>query len=69
MALHHEILREIMSGRVPFRFTTRDLKTTPGSSEHRYIVGNGEYAENAINTIPRNHSVRLDGSWRLRSEG
>jgi len=26
------------------------------------MVGDGEYSENAINTIPRNHSVRPDGT-------
>src|SRR2546422_2190737 len=62
MALHDEILREILSGRVPFRFKIRDLKRTPGKVAGRYMVGRGEYSEKAINTIPRNHSVRPDGS-------
>jgi len=62
MALHDEILREIVAGRVPWRFKTRDLKRTPGNAADRYIVGKGEYSENAINTIPRNHSVRPDGT-------
>jgi hypothetical protein len=48
-----------MAGRVPWRFRTRDLKSTPGTrSSHHYLVGNEEYAENAINTMPRNHSIR-----------
>src|SRR5439155_24420050 len=58
MALHDEILREILSGRVPFRFKIRDLKRTPGKVAGRYMVGRGEYSEKVINTIPRNHSVR-----------
>src|SRR3989441_9397151 len=62
MALHDEILREILSGRVPFRFKIRDLKRTPGKVAGRYMVGRGEYSEKAIKTIPRNHSVRPDGS-------
>ena len=62
MALHDEVLRDITAGRVPWRFKTRDLKRIRGSSAGRYIVGNGEYSENAINTIPRNHSVRPDGT-------
>jgi hypothetical protein len=62
MALHDEILREIAAGRVPYRFKARDLKTIPGKTAHHYMVGNREYAENAIDTIPRNHSVRPDGT-------
>jgi hypothetical protein len=27
----------------------------------RAFQGNGEYAENTIDTVPRNHSVRPDG--------
>ena len=63
MALHHEIVRDIMAGRVPWRFKTSDLKGSPipGTKPRRYRVGKGEYSENAINTIPRNHSVRPDG--------
>lgn len=62
MALHDEILREIVAGRVPWRFRTRDLKRIPGAARGRYMVGNGEYSEKAINTIPRNHSVCPDGT-------
>lgn len=62
MALHDEVLREIATGRVPWRFKTRDLKRIPGSTRGRYMVGKGEYSENAINTMPRNHSVRPDGT-------
>jgi len=62
MALHNEILREILAGRVPFRFKIRDLKRTPGTGPGRYKVDLREYSENAINTIPRNHSVCPDGS-------
>jgi len=62
MALHDEILRDFMAGRVPWRFKTRDLKKIPGTKSRHYRVGNGEYAENSINTVPRNHSVRPDGT-------
>jgi hypothetical protein len=62
MALHDEILRDIMAGRVPWRFKIGDLKKIPGTKPRWYRVGNGEYAENAISTIPRNHSVRPDGT-------
>jgi hypothetical protein len=62
MALHDEILREILAGRIPFRFNVRDLKRSPGIGPGRYKVGLREYSENAINTIPRNHSVCPDGS-------
>jgi hypothetical protein len=62
MALHDEILRAIRDGRVPRRFKICDLKSVPGSSAERYIVGTREYSENAINTIPRNHSIRPDGT-------
>ena len=62
MALHDEILRDIMAGRVPWRFKIADLKKISGAKPRHYRVGNGEYAENAINTIPRNHSVRPDGT-------
>jgi hypothetical protein len=62
MALHDEILREIVAGRVPRRFKIADLKRNPGTKPCHYRLGKGEYAENAINTIPRNHSVRPDGT-------
>jgi len=62
MALHDEILREIKAGRVPRRFKTSDLKRIPGNTAGHYRVGDGEYSENAINTIPRNHSIRPDGT-------
>lgn len=62
MALHDDILRDIMAGRVPWRFKTRDLKRIPGTSSRHYRVGHGEYAENSINVVPRNHSVRPDGT-------
>jgi hypothetical protein len=62
MALHDEVLRAIKDGQVPWRFKTRDLKKIPGNNATRYIVGAREYSENAINTIPRNHSVRPDGT-------
>ncbi len=61
MALHDEILRDIIAGRAPQRFKIADLKQIPGTKPRHYRVDNGEYAENAINTIARNHSVRLDG--------
>ena len=38
MALHDEILREILAGRIPFRFKIRDLKGSPGSELGRYKV-------------------------------
>lgn len=38
MALHDEVLREVLAGRVPWRFKTRDLKR-PAFLWH----GNGEY--------------------------
>ena len=60
MAFHDEILRDIIAGRVHWRFKTSDLKTIPASRPRRYRVGNGVYAENTINTVPRNHSVRPD---------
>jgi hypothetical protein len=62
VALHDQILRDILAGRVPRRFKIADLKKIPGSKPRYYRVGNGEYAENAINTIPRNHSTRPDGT-------
>ena len=62
MAFHNEVLREIMAGRVPWRFKTRDLQRFPGKNAGYYKVGNCEYSKNAINTIPRNHSVRPDGT-------
>jgi hypothetical protein len=62
MALHDEILREILAGRVPWRFRTSDLKTTLEPISGRYRVGNREYKANTINTVPRNHSVRPDGT-------
>lgn len=46
----------------PKRFKTGDLKRIPGNTRGRYMVGRGEYSENAINTIPRNHRVRPDGT-------
>jgi hypothetical protein len=64
MALHDEILREIMAHRVPWRFKTGDLKRIPGANPGGFRVGNGEYSENTINTVPRNHSVRPDGTDR-----
>jgi hypothetical protein len=60
--LNLEILRAIVAGRVPWRFKTRDLQRFPGNRAGYYRVGNGEYSKNAINTIPRNHSVRPDGT-------
>lgn len=62
MALHDEILREMMASRVLWRFKTSHLKGIPANRAGYYIVGRGEYSENAINTIPRNHSVRPDGT-------
>lgn len=62
MALHGEILEEIRAGRIPPRFKTRDLKTRPSHRPGHYWVGSCEFAENALNTIPRNHSVRPDGT-------
>jgi hypothetical protein len=62
VALHDDILRDIMLGRVPWRFKTSDLKRIPGTGPRRYCVGSGEYAENTINTVPRNHSIRPDGT-------
>ncbi len=71
MALHDEIFRDIKAGQVPWRFKTGDLKTRPmsGMAGRRFYVGKGDYALNAINSIPRNHSVRPDGSdpgWYVR---
>jgi hypothetical protein len=63
VALHDEILREIISGRVPFHFKTCDLMKRPAVKPKRYRVGSVEYSENTIKTVPRNHSVRPDGSW------
>lgn len=62
MALHDEILREISAGGVPWRFRTGDLKRIPATKSGRYRVGNGEFSGNTINTVPRNHSVRPDGT-------
>ena len=62
MVFHDEVLRAIRDGWVPWRFRTSDLKKIPGNSAGHYVVGSGEYSENAINTIPRNHSVRPDGT-------
>lgn len=62
MALHDEILREIILGRVPRRFKPSDLKQVLGATPHRYRLGGAEYAESTINTVPRNHSIRPDGS-------
>src|SRR6267378_1518880 len=68
MALHDQILRDIIAGRVPWRFRTSDLKTIPATKSGRYRVGNGEYSGNTIKTVPRNHSVRPDRteSWGLQ---
>ncbi len=62
MALHDEIRREITAGRIPRRFKTSDLKKIPGNTAGHYKVGDREYSKNAINTIPRNHSIRPDGT-------
>jgi hypothetical protein len=62
MAFHDEIVRDIIAGRVPWRFKTRDLKTIPATKAGHYRVGNKEYSENTINTVPRNHSVSPDGT-------
>ncbi len=62
MAFHDEILRDIRIGRVLWRFKTKHLKTLPTIESGRYRVGNGEFSENTINTVPRNYSVRPDGT-------
>jgi hypothetical protein len=63
MALHHEVLRDIRLGRIPWSFKTADLmrrQVTPG----RYLVGDREFSANTLKTVPRNHSTRPDGSDR-----
>jgi hypothetical protein len=62
MALHDEILRDIIAGRLPWRFKIADLKQIPGTKPRHYRVGNGEYGENEIDTIPRNHQCSPDGT-------
>ena len=62
MAFHDEIRLDIITGRVPSRFKTADLKKFPAGTPGRYRVGNGDYSENTINTVPRNHSIRPDGT-------
>jgi hypothetical protein len=62
MAFHDDVLRDIRAGRVPRRFKTADLKRIPASTPGRYRVGNGDYSANTINTVPRNHSIRPDGT-------
>lgn len=61
MALADEIQLDIARGLIPREFYTADLQTRP-AGPGRYRVGDGEYAANALNTIPRNLSIRPDGS-------
>ena len=61
MALHDEILRDILLRRIPWSFKTTDLmwrEVTPG----RYLVGNREFSANTLKTVPINHSIRPDRS-------
>lgn len=61
MALADNIQLDIVKGLIPREFRSADLKTrraTPG----RFYVGATDYAENALNTIPRNLSIRRDGT-------
>lgn len=62
MAFHNEVLRAIGRGELPRRFKTAGLKTRPAIRSGFFKIGNGEYAANSINVIPRNHSIKLDGS-------
>lgn len=62
MALHDEILVDIIRGIIPFRFKINDLKKRKDrNNPQRYIVGNNSYAVSGINTIPWNHSISKDG--------
>jgi hypothetical protein len=62
MAFHDEVLRDIIARRVPWRFKTKDLKTVPAQEPGYYRVGKAEYAQSTISTVPRNHSIRPDGT-------
>ena len=65
MALHDEILIDILRGRIPRRFKTADLKKRPVTGKIDYFkIGEKEYKKNAINTIPSNHSISKDGNQK-----
>ncbi len=64
MALHDEIMRAILRGELPWRFKTRDLKNRPANRDGYFKVGNGEYAANSINVMPRNYSIRRDDTCK-----
>jgi len=65
MALHDEILSDILRGRIPRRFKTADLKNRPVTGKIDYFkIGEKEYKKNAINTIPSNHSISKDGTQK-----
>ena len=65
MALHDEILIDILVGIIPRRFRVADLKKRPvAGSTSQYNVGRGTYKKNALNSIPSNHSISKDGRKR-----
>ena len=65
MALHDEILIDILRGKIPRKFKTADLKKRPVVGRTDYFqIGEKEYKKNAINTIPPNHSISRDGNQK-----
>ena len=52
MALHDEILREMMASRVLWRFKTSHLKGIPANRAGYYIVGRGEYRRTRSTRYP-----------------
>lgn len=63
MALHDEILVDIVSGLIPSPFRVADLLSRPDPVKTGYyLVGCGSYSENALKVIPANHSETRDGT-------
>jgi len=72
MALHDEILREILAGTIKDRFRTGDLKTKPGSDAGKFIVGRQEYSESNLDTSPANYCTDSKGGhdgYHVREKG
>lgn len=63
MALHDEILVDIIIRLIPTPFRVADLLSRPDPERPGcYLVGNKCYTENSLRVIPANHSVTRDGS-------
>ena len=63
MALHDEILIEIIARKIPVKFRAADLRTREDPKEKgRYFVGSKSYSLNSITTILPNRSITPDGS-------